>query len=258
MNKQVQLFVVVDAGQGYYIKERTLCSSVSEAFGYTPRDVDGVLWATVIHYDNTWEIANTNKLSDATKKEILCWVEDISNSKSPDPTLRVTPPQNADKQERIKAYTVVKSDVGYKIYGALTNSSNDDPYRTLLKQARMSAANKHISLFAVFEMKNGRITHHSTSMDDPEFKQCADWLLNKLGLSIPAETKTPDLVNSPSHYTDGKIEVIDFIEDKQLTYHLGNAVKYISRAGKKDPAKHIEDLQKAAWYLNREIQRLSK
>ena len=65
-----------------------------------------------------------------------------------------------------------------------------------------------------------------------------------------------DAVNHPSHYTDGKIEVIDFIEDKKLNYHRGNAVKYICRAGKKDPAKEVEDLQKAAWYINREIQRL--
>lgn len=64
-----------------------------------------------------------------------------------------------------------------------------------------------------------------------------------------------DNVNHPSHYTDGNIEVIDFIEDKKLGYHLGNAVKYISRAGKKDPDKYIEDLQKAVWYLQREIKR---
>jgi hypothetical protein len=65
-----------------------------------------------------------------------------------------------------------------------------------------------------------------------------------------------DNVNHPAHYTDGKIEVIDFIEDKNLNYHRGNAVKYIARAGKKDPAKEIEDMQKAAWYINREIDRL--
>ena len=66
-----------------------------------------------------------------------------------------------------------------------------------------------------------------------------------------------DNVNHLAHYTDGKIEVIDFIEDKKLNYHRGNAVKYICRAGKKDPEKEIEDLQKAAWYINREIQRLT-
>lgn len=64
-----------------------------------------------------------------------------------------------------------------------------------------------------------------------------------------------DPVSHPSHYTDGKIEVIDYIEDKKLGFHLGNAVKYISRAGKKDPNKYIEDLRKAIWYINREIER---
>ena len=67
-----------------------------------------------------------------------------------------------------------------------------------------------------------------------------------------------DNVNHPAHYTDGNIEVIDFIEDKNLPYHLGNAVKYISRAGKKDPEKTVEDLQKAVWYLNRYIEKMEK
>lgn len=67
-----------------------------------------------------------------------------------------------------------------------------------------------------------------------------------------------DIVNHPSHYTDGKIEVIDFIEEKGLNFHRGNAVKYIARAGKKDPTKEIEDLKKAEWYIHREIQRLEK
>lgn len=67
-----------------------------------------------------------------------------------------------------------------------------------------------------------------------------------------------DVVNHPSHYTDGKIEVIEFIEDKNLNYHRGNAIKYICRAGKKDPQKEIEDLQKAIWYINREIRNLKR
>jgi len=61
----------------------------------------------------------------------------------------------------------------------------------------------------------------------------------------------PDMVNHPPHYTDGGIETIDFIEAKKLDYHLGNAVKYITRAGKKADA--LEDLKKAQWYLNRAI-----
>ena len=67
-----------------------------------------------------------------------------------------------------------------------------------------------------------------------------------------------DAVNHPSHYTDGNIEVIEYIEDKKLDYCLGNAVKYISRAGKKDPEKEIEDLQKADWYINRRIRELEQ
>ena len=64
-----------------------------------------------------------------------------------------------------------------------------------------------------------------------------------------------DPVNHPAHYTDGKIEVIDFIEDKGLNFHLGNTVKYVARAGKKDPSKAVQDLEKARWYLDREIRR---
>ena len=63
--------------------------------------------------------------------------------------------------------------------------------------------------------------------------------------------KLAEAVNHPSHYNDGNIEVIDFIEDKKLGFHLGNAVKYISRAGKKDKSKEAEDIKKAIWYLNR-------
>lgn len=59
-----------------------------------------------------------------------------------------------------------------------------------------------------------------------------------------ADEVTHDSVNHPSHYTGGRIEVIDFIEDQHLGFHLGNAVKYISRAGRKDPARTVEDLRK--------------
>jgi hypothetical protein len=67
-----------------------------------------------------------------------------------------------------------------------------------------------------------------------------------------------DPVNHPAHYTTGRIEVIDFIDDKELGFCLGNAVKYIARAGKKDPAKTVEDLQKAVWYINHHIEKLKK
>lgn len=76
--------------------------------------------------------------------------------------------------------------------------------------------------------------------------------------STNSSEKTDDAVNHPSHYTDGKIEVIEFIEDKKLGFCLGNAVKYIARAGKKDPTKEIEDLKKARWYIERRIKQLEE
>ncbi len=63
-----------------------------------------------------------------------------------------------------------------------------------------------------------------------------------------------DPVNHPAHYTFGKIEVIDVLEDWQLGFHLANAIKYIARAQHK--GRELEDLKKARWYLNRKIQQL--
>lgn len=62
-----------------------------------------------------------------------------------------------------------------------------------------------------------------------------------------------DAVNHPSHYTAGGIECIDYIEAKGFGYHLGNAVKYISRAALK--GNHEQDIKKAIWYLNRYLEK---
>lgn len=63
-----------------------------------------------------------------------------------------------------------------------------------------------------------------------------------------------DMVNHPPHYKAGGIETIDFIEAKELGYHLGNVVKYVSRADHK--GNKLEDLKKAQWYLARAIEKL--
>jgi hypothetical protein len=69
-----------------------------------------------------------------------------------------------------------------------------------------------------------------------------------------------EAVNHPKHYggEDSPYEAIKVIEAWNLDFCLGNTVKYISRAGKKDPAKELEDLNKALWYLQRRIQQISK
>lgn len=69
----------------------------------------------------------------------------------------------------------------------------------------------------------------------------------------------PDAVNHPSHYGgDATYEVIKVLDAWGLGFSLGNAVKYIARAGKKDPSKAAEDLKKAIFYIAHEIERLEK
>lgn len=67
-------------------------------------------------------------------------------------------------------------------------------------------------------------------------------------------------VNHPEHYggSENTYEAIKVIEAWGLGFNLGNVTKYISRAGKKDNNKLIQDLEKASWYLNREIENLKK
>lgn len=80
--------------------------------------------------------------------------------------------------------------------------------------------------------------------DDPECKAALHWHDSQ------ERKEVLDVVNNPSHYEGSHLEVIDIIEDFNLGFHLGNAIKYILRAGKKDDM--IQDLKKAIWYLERE------
>lgn len=77
--------------------------------------------------------------------------------------------------------------------------------------------------------------------------------------TAPWRERTPssDNVSHPPHYAEGwsnGAEVIDLAE--HLSFCAGNVVKYVCRSGRKDPAKHVEDLKKARWYINREIERI--
>jgi len=74
--------------------------------------------------------------------------------------------------------------------------------------------------------------------------------------------KIKEMVNHPSHYSQNMtgLEVIDIIEGQNWGegFNRGNSLKYLMRAGHKDPDKEIEDLEKAEWYLKREIDRLKR
>lgn len=71
--------------------------------------------------------------------------------------------------------------------------------------------------------------------------------------------KKASAVDHPAHYggAENPYECIKVIEAWGLDFCLGNAAKYISRAGKKDPGKELEDLEKAAWYIDRRIKQLT-
>jgi hypothetical protein len=78
----------------------------------------------------------------------------------------------------------------------------------------------------------------------------------------PCQCKSPKIeqVNHPQHYggQDNPYEAIKVIDAWDLGFSLGNTVKYISRAGKKNKEKEIEDLEKALWYLTHRINQLKK
>ena len=76
--------------------------------------------------------------------------------------------------------------------------------------------------------------------------------------TLPNFDKNKEMVNHPNHYggKDNPYEAIKVIEAWDLGFNLGNTVKYISRAGRKDKDKHIQDLEKALFYLKREIENL--
>ncbi len=109
------------------------------------------------------------------------------------------------------------------------------------------------------ELEERRIEHEKRVMG--KFEEIDEWMNAPRDKSwiheeSPPVTVTYDVVNHPAHYTTGKIETIDFIEDKELGYHLGNVVKYVVRAGKKDRDAEVQDLEKAQWYLARKIEGL--
>jgi len=91
--------------------------------------------------------------------------------------------------------------------------------------------------------KTGKVSKKSVHPKSPEAKEVD-------------EVGGVDVVNSPAHYTKGGIETIDFIEAKGLGYCLGNVVKYVSRVD--DKGNPVQDLEKAEWYLKREIAKRKK
>lgn len=115
--------------------------------------------------------------------------------------------------------------------------------------------------------KSGEAHSHDPAWydDDKNKKPCpVVGCSNTLYCRHPSNSKcaraVPEQVDHPSHYggKDNPYEAIKVLSAWRLGFLLGNCVKYISRAGKKDPSKLVEDLKKARWYLDDAIQRLER
>ena len=88
-----------------------------------------------------------------------------------------------------------------------------------------------------------------------KMKMASSEIVTKIEVDDPRMPKFVDNVNHPPHYKIGGMETIDFIEAKELDYHIGNVVKYLTRA--KHKRNELEDLKKAQWYLDRAINKLA-
>ena len=119
------------------------------------------------------------------------------------------------------------------------NKENNDSFKGILHEC--SKPNQKSELFSSKLTGNGHI------LENPMKHDLSSFIDNK-----------PEMVNHPNHYggKDNPYEAIKVIEAWDLGFNLGNTVKYISRAGRKDKDKHIQDLEKALFYLKREIEKL--
>jgi hypothetical protein len=98
-------------------------------------------------------------------------------------------------------------------------------------------------------------------MGDPKaYRTEREWVGSGITATVPASKPFPkEKVNHPDHYggSENPYEAIKIIEAWDLNFHLGNVIKYVSRAGKKNKDT-IEDLKKARWYIDRHIQNLEQ
>lgn len=162
----------------------------------------------------------------------------------------------------------------YNIGDEITTKDNLNVYRVVERRIELptrrqesSLRSKSFLLYIMWNVKSGLISVMNENVVDSLVKakgsiikrDVADTVnvtIKKDSDNMPKQTNG-DAVNHPSHY-QGKIETIDFIEDKHLNFNLGNCIKYISRCHLKHKDNPVEDLKKARWYLDREIGNMEK
>ena len=154
------------------------------------------------------------------------------------------------KQNKTNGYPPLEIKEGVEVGGLTLTKSKDSMYKWVNKNDRFHNAVAGAVIAGMEQAPNMRKEMLKEVMPGLNALFGTDYA------GTPSEvTIKEDMVNHPPHYTVGGIETIDFIEAKDLNYRLGNVVKYIVRAGHKD-SDPLQDLQKARWYLNREIARV--
>ena len=115
------------------------------------------------------------------------------------------------------------------------------------------------------DCENGKVSYvKSPRAGNSAFIEPAATVQSQLELPIQEEhekteqKKSDTQINHPNYYCSKGFEVIDFIDAHRLNFNLGNVVKYVSRAGKKDSEDTLTALKKARWYLEREISHISQ
>lgn len=129
-----------------------------------------------------------------------------------------------------------------------------EEYERRMKEKRATEAQRLANATGLRVFLHG--AEEPLAVPSPPSGEYIDPARRSLDAAVEAANK-PDMVNHPPHYTFYQgLEIIDLTE--QMNFCKGNAVKYICRAGLKNPDTEIEDLEKAIWYLKREIERIQK
>ena len=126
-----------------------------------------------------------------------------------------------------------------------------NPLATPSEVAKMFKTTYQVAYMCKRGMEQNAVKDMAARFQERKEPRWKTLLVGTSDTPITMEEPKADPVNHPAHYKVGGVETIDFIEAKGLTYHLGNAVKYISRADHKGNRK--QDLEKAKWYLERAI-----
>ena len=162
-----------------------------------------------------------------------------------------------NKSQKIRAYIVKHPTAKAKDIADAVNVTVDYVHQVVYKMkkeaARKTATPTAVDTVTQITPKQiAELAYELTKGQDRRHPITGKRLMK--GADIVATHHT-DMVNHPPHYKAGGMETIDFIEAKGLGYHLGNVVKYVSRADHK--GNKLEDLKKAQWYLSRAIEKLN-